>query len=78
MHGPPLGVPRAGHEAGMLEHLDVLGDGLLGDGEGLGELVDSCVAAGEACHDGAAQRIGQGHEGPVERDLTVAHYELLE
>ena len=67
MHGTPLGVARAGDEAGVLEHLDVLGDGLFGDGEGFGELVDGGVAAREARHHGAPDGIGQRHEGAVER-----------
>ena len=42
---PALSVARAGNQAGLLEHLDVPGDGLLGDCEGLGKLVDGGVAA---------------------------------
>ena len=33
MDGATLGIARAGDEAGLLEHLDVLGDGLLRDRE---------------------------------------------
>src|SRR5438128_1839487 len=64
---PPLGVPRPGHQAGLLEHLDVLRHGLLRDREGCREFVDRGIAAGEPRHDRAPHRIGQGHEGPVER-----------
>jgi hypothetical protein len=67
MHGPPLGVPRPGDEAGMLEHLDVLRDSLLRDCERFGELVDRRVGPGEPRHDRAPHRIGEGHEGAVER-----------
>ena len=67
VNGSALGVPRAGDQAGELEDLDVFGDGLFGDGKGLGELVDGGVAAGEAGDDGAANRIGQSQEGAVER-----------
>ncbi len=62
-----LGVLRAGDQAGELEYVDVFGDGLFGDGKGLGELVDGGVAAGQAGDDGAAHRIGQSQEGAVER-----------
>jgi len=64
--GPPLGVARAGHQAGVLEHLDVLRHGLLGDREGFGELVDGGVAAGEPRDDSPADGIAEGQERAVE------------
>jgi hypothetical protein len=70
VHGAALGVAGARDEAGLLEHVDVLGDGLFGDGEGFGELVDGGVAAREARDEGASDRVGEGHEGAVE--LRVA------
>jgi hypothetical protein len=67
VHRTALGVPRTGDQAGEFEDLDVFGDGLLGDGKGLGELVDGRVAAGEAGDNGAANWIGQRQEGAVEQ-----------
>jgi hypothetical protein len=66
VHRTPLGVAPAGHQAGLLEYLDVSGDGLLGDGEGSGQVVDGGVAAGEAGDDGPTDGVGQGEEGAVE------------
>jgi hypothetical protein len=55
----------------VLEHLDVLGHRLLGDGEGFGEVVDRRVGSGEARDDRPPDRIGQRHEGLVERVVVV-------
>jgi hypothetical protein len=75
MAGPPLGVAALGDEAGVGEHLDVLGDGLHGDVVGLGELADGGVANGEAGHDVAPRRIGEGGEDSGQ--LVVDHGMLL-
>ena len=61
-----LGVPGPRHEAGMLEHLDVLGHRLFGDGERFGELVDGRRPAAEAGDDPSPHRVGERHERPVE------------
>ena len=61
-----LCVAAAGNQAGALEDLEVLGDGGLAHGEGLGELGDGGLAGGEACEDGATGGIGEGGEGGVE------------
>jgi len=45
VHGAALGGARACNESSVLQDLDVFGDRLLGEGEGLGELVDGGVAA---------------------------------
>ena len=66
VHRAALGVARPGDEAGLLEHLDVLGHRLLGDGEWFGELVDRCRAAAEAGDDPPPNRVGERHERPVE------------
>ena len=61
-----LGVPATGDEARALEDFEVLGDGGLGHGEGLGEFVNGGFAGGEAGVVGAAGRVGEGGEGGVE------------
>jgi hypothetical protein len=43
--------------------MDVFGDCLLGDSEGLGELVERRIGAGQSGDDGAANWVGEGHEG---------------
>ena len=48
VHGSALGVPRPGDQPGLLEHLDVLRDRLLGDLEGIGQLVDRGRAPAES------------------------------
>ena len=66
VHGPALGVPRPGDQPCLLENLNVLRHRLLGDLEGIGQLVDRCRAPAEPGNDPAPNRIGQGGEGPVE------------
>ena len=66
VHGSALGVPRPGDQPCLLEYRNVLRNRLLGDLEGIGQLVDRCRASAEAGNDPAANRIGQGGEGPVE------------
>jgi len=68
---PPLRVARAGDQAGGFQDVDVLGNGLLGDSEGFGELVDGGVAARESGDHRAADGIGEGHEGEVEREVLL-------
>jgi hypothetical protein len=67
----PLGVPALGDQAGVGEHLDVLGDRLDGDVVGLGQLTDGGVAHGEAGHHVAPRRIGEGGEDSGQ--LVVGH-----
>src|SRR5262245_18194757 len=55
---PPLRRPRTCDEAGALEHLQMLGNGRPADLEGLGQLVDAHLAAGQAGENGAPGRIG--------------------
>lgn len=50
-------------QVGVLEVGEVLGDGLLGDGEGFGEGGDGGRALGEALEDGAAGGVGECGEG---------------
>ena len=66
VHRATLGVAGARDEAGLLEHLDVLRDRLLGDLERFGELVDRGRPAAQAGDDAATHRVGQRHEGAVE------------
>src|SRR5215204_325766 len=49
-------------QAGALEHLQMLGDRLHGDGERLRQLVHGRLALREPRQDGAPRRIGQGRE----------------
>ena len=51
----------------MLEHLEVLGDRLQADWEGLGEFVHSRVAMGEASEQRAAGGVGKGGERAAEQ-----------
>jgi len=64
--GAALGVAVAGDEAGALEDFEVLGDGGLGHGEWLGQLVHRGFSQGEAGEDGAASGVGEGGERGVE------------
>jgi hypothetical protein len=73
MAGTALRFPAPCDEARALEHLKVLGDGLEGDGEGLGDLVDGGIAQGQPREYLAADRIGEGHERPVELVFRVQH-----
>jgi len=52
-----------------LQDANVLGDRGEGDREVAGQLADRGLAAGEAGEDGAAGRVGERGEGPVERRL---------
>jgi hypothetical protein len=66
-----LGRASARDEPGALQDLEVLGDGLDADGEGLGEVADRRLALGEAREDRAPGGIGEGREGP--RELVDGH-----
>src|SRR5436190_13449543 len=57
---PPLGGPPAGDEPGVLEHLQVLRDGLHGHGERLRELVDGRLPVDEPLEDRPARGVGEG------------------
>jgi hypothetical protein len=70
--GAALGITRAGNQAGLFQDLDVLGDGLLGDREGFGELVDARIAAREAGDQGASDGVGEGQEGAIERVVGIS------
>ena len=70
-----LGVPAAADEAGVLEHPEVLGDGLDGDVVGLGQLVDGGVAVGQPGDDVPPGRVGERREHPGE--LICGHVVLL-
>jgi len=60
---PQLRFPASRDQAGMLEHLDVLGHRLKAQGEGLGEFVDRCLAVREPGEDRPSGRVGQRREG---------------
>ncbi len=66
VHRAALSVAGPGDESGVLEHLDVLGDRLLGDGERFGELVDGRRSAAEAGDDPPPHRVGERHERSIE------------
>ena len=62
MARPPLGVLALADQAGVGQHLDVLGHRLDGDVVGIGQLPDGGVAPGEAGHHVAPRRIGESGE----------------
>src|SRR5205807_7719931 len=63
---PPLGGPPAGDEPGVLEHLQVLRNGLHRHGERLRELVDGRLPVDEPLEDRPARGIGESREGATE------------
>jgi hypothetical protein len=67
VHRASLGLPGAAHQARVLEHLEVLRDGLHGHVVGLGQLAHGGVAGGEPSDDVAPGGIGQRREHPGER-----------
>src|SRR5688572_10717007 len=71
MARPPLGVLAPAHEAGVGQHLDVLGHRLDGDVVRIGQLPDGGVAHGEAGHHVAPRRIGESGEDSGQ--LVVGH-----
>jgi len=66
-----LGIPALTHQAGVGEHLDVLGHRLDRDVVGLSKLADGGVADRETSDDAAPRRIGEGSEHS--RQLVVVH-----
>src|SRR6476469_1388497 len=56
---PPLRVPATFDEARFLEHLQMLRDRRLSEGERLHQLADSSLAAGQSRNDGAARHIAK-------------------
>ena len=77
VHGSSLRLPGPRHQAGVLEHLEVLGDGLQAHVVGRGQVVDRVVALGEAGHHVPTGRVGQcgedsgelvGHGAPSSTD----------
>ena len=58
----PLAVRADRDEAGVPEHLQVLGDGLLGHVELLGDLVDRARPVPHQPHDLTPARLGEGLE----------------
>jgi hypothetical protein len=59
-------------ETGVLEHLEVLGNGRPADGEGTRELVDGEGAGGEPLEDGHAGGVAQGIETGLE--VSIRHW----
>src|SRR4051794_4229733 len=64
--GPELCRAAARDQAGALEDLEVLGDGLHADRERLGELAHRRLAGCQPLQDRPPGGIGEGGEGPVE------------
>ena len=71
--GLALRVSGFGDQAGLFEDMDMFGDRLLGDSEGLGEFVECRIGARQAGDDGAANGVGEGHEGPVKLVFVNLH-----
>ena len=67
VHRAALGLPAAADQAGVLEHLEVLGHGLHGHVVGRGELVHGGVGDREPGHDVAPGGVGQRREHPGQR-----------
>jgi hypothetical protein len=61
-----LAVTGPTDEAGPLQHLEVLGDGRLSEGGGVGKLDDAGLAGPEALQDGPAGGVGEGGEGAAQ------------
>src|SRR5262244_957209 len=68
----PLAVRADRHQAGVPEHLQVLGDGLLGDVELLGDLVDRARPVAYQPQDVTPARLGEGLERGVAHAPSVA------
>jgi hypothetical protein len=68
-----LAVAGPADEAGPFQHLEVLGDGRLGQRGGLGELDDASLAGREALEDRPAGGVGKGREGAAHGILS-SHY----
>src|SRR6516165_9848536 len=59
---PPLALRAHRHQARVLEHLQMLRHGLLGDVELLGDLVDRTRPAAQQPQDASPMRLGEGPE----------------
>src|SRR5690606_40824500 len=80
VHRTTLGVAAARHEAGLLEHLDVLRHRLEADVEGLREFVHRGGPPAEPRDDRAPHRVAQGEERAVQPLLgvhSVIHYSTI-
>src|SRR5690606_9627108 len=80
VHRTTLRVAAARHEAGLLEHLDVLRHGLETDVEGLRELVHRGGPPAEPRDDRASHRVAQRDERAVQSLLAVhlvIHYSTI-
>jgi hypothetical protein len=73
--GAALRVPAVGDQAAVLEHLEVLGDGLDGHLIRRGQLVDGRVTDRQPGDQVAAGRVGQGREDSGQ--LVIGHRILL-
>ena len=72
MHGPALRIAGPGDQTRLLQHLNVLGHRLFGDGERSGQLVDRRRSPGQSRHHRAPDGIRECHEGTVQLGLVVA------
>jgi hypothetical protein len=64
-------------ESRVLEDGDVLRDGLQRDRERLGQFAERRRAPAEPSDDGAADRIGERGEGPIECTVLHIHQQIL-
>src|ERR1700733_7798630 len=62
----PLSLPSTRNEAGMLQHLQVTGDGRHAHCKWLGEIGDRGLSVDQPREDGAAGWVGEGGEGGAE------------
>ena len=73
LRGPALAVAGPTDEAGPLQHLEVLGDGGLGQRGGPCELDDASLAGREALEDRPAGGVGKGRERAAQ-GVVGSHY----
>jgi hypothetical protein len=74
----PLATPLPpAHQARRRQHIEVLGDGGLGDVELLDQLVHRMVAPGQALEDPAAGGVGEGAEDPVGGDGSFYNHMVI-
>src|SRR4051812_46070530 len=67
---PPLPISAARDQTGLLQHLQMLGDGRLAHREGGGKLVDGSLAVRQPSEDRATGRIGESGEDGIKGGAT--------
>lgn len=73
----PLAVAGPANKASPLQHLEMLGDGRLGQRGGFRELDHACIASREALEDCPASGIGKCREGAAQRILGNHYLKVI-